>query len=136
MRHIQLKATRGRIAVHRALAQKPSACVDKLEPAVDHGGRHNLIQLIWERGVRGPQAYKGGTQQRWPALHDLRAHRTWRSAACALTMHDYIADPTQCLLQVFTREPSGHVAERDQPIVQVRHVETASFSSQPGQALR
>lgn len=30
-RHIQLKATRGRIAVHRALVQKPSACVVKLE---------------------------------------------------------------------------------------------------------
>ena len=30
-RHIQLKATRGRIAVHRALAQKPSVCVVNLE---------------------------------------------------------------------------------------------------------
>ena len=30
-RHIQLKATRGRIAVHRAMADKPSACVINLE---------------------------------------------------------------------------------------------------------
>ena len=30
-RHIQLKATRSRIAVHRALAQKPSACVVNLK---------------------------------------------------------------------------------------------------------
>jgi hypothetical protein len=30
-RHIQLKGTRGRISVHRALAEKPSACVVNLE---------------------------------------------------------------------------------------------------------
>jgi hypothetical protein len=34
VRHIQLKATRGRIVVHRALAEKPSACVVNLEPSV------------------------------------------------------------------------------------------------------
>src|SRR5213080_4688345 len=34
VRHIQLKAKKGRVSVHRALSQKPSACVINLEPAV------------------------------------------------------------------------------------------------------
>lgn len=34
VRHIQLKATRGRVSVHRALEQKPSVCVINLEPSV------------------------------------------------------------------------------------------------------
>lgn len=33
VRHIQLKATKGRIAVHRALADKPSACLINLAPS-------------------------------------------------------------------------------------------------------
>lgn len=33
-RHVQLKATRGRISIHRALAEKPSACVVNLRPTV------------------------------------------------------------------------------------------------------
>lgn len=33
-RHVQLKATRGRITVHRALAEKPSACLINLRPTV------------------------------------------------------------------------------------------------------
>lgn len=33
-RHVQLKATAGRIAVHRALADKPSACLINLRPRV------------------------------------------------------------------------------------------------------
>ena len=33
-RHVQLKPTKGQISVHRALAEKPSACLINLRPAV------------------------------------------------------------------------------------------------------
>jgi hypothetical protein len=33
-RHVQLKATRGRVAIHQALAEKPSGCVINLQPTV------------------------------------------------------------------------------------------------------
>jgi hypothetical protein len=34
-RHVQLKATRGRVVVHQALAEKPSGCVINLRPKVE-----------------------------------------------------------------------------------------------------
>jgi hypothetical protein len=45
VRHIQLKATRGRIVVHRALAEKPSACVVNLEPSV--AGKPSRIRFAY-----------------------------------------------------------------------------------------
>ncbi len=45
VRHIQLKATRGRIAIHRAMAQKPSACLINLEPSV--AGPPERIQFTY-----------------------------------------------------------------------------------------
>jgi hypothetical protein len=33
-RHVQLKATRGQVVVHQALAQKPSGCVINLRPTI------------------------------------------------------------------------------------------------------
>jgi hypothetical protein len=34
-RHVQLKATRGQVIVHQALAEKPSGCVINLRPSVE-----------------------------------------------------------------------------------------------------
>ena len=65
VRHIQLKATKGRVSVHRALAQKPSACVINLEPSV--AGSPPRIRFTYQ--------FFGGPAGEALALDGLKAAR-------------------------------------------------------------
>ena len=65
VRHIQLKATKGRVSVHRALAQKPSACVINLEPSV--AGSPPRIRLTYQ--------FFGGSAGEALVLDGLKAAR-------------------------------------------------------------
>lgn len=65
VRHIQLKATKGRIAIHRAMAQKPSACLINLEPSV--AGSPERIRFTYR--------FFGASAGRTLMLDDLRPAR-------------------------------------------------------------
>lgn len=59
-RHIQLKATKGRVSVHRALGSKPSACVINLLPFVAGTPRRvHFTYLFWGAAPGEPIDLRG-----------------------------------------------------------------------------